>query len=157
LATDGEPNCGGDRVGSDDLAGTTAAAKAAAAAGIKVYVVGIGPKPGNLDAFATAGGTDKSFSALSPQDLTAALSTIVGAVASCTFALDSAPPVPGNVVVEFDNNKSLRAPQDTSHTNGWDYTSTTSIQLYGSWCDNLTKGSYKSAVVLMGCPNSIIP
>jgi hypothetical protein len=156
LATDGEPNCNGGNNTNDDTEGTRTAIKAAAALGFKVYVIGVGPETKNLDNFAADGGTGKSFPALSPQDLANALSTITGKVASCTFTLPSVPPVPSNVVVEFDGDKSLRAPQDTSQTDGWDYTSDTSIQLYGSWCENLVKGTYKSAKILMGCPNKPI-
>jgi hypothetical protein len=107
-----------------------------------------------LDSFAAAGGTSKCYLALSPDQLTAALSSIVGKVASCTFNLGKTPPDPSNIAIEFDGNSSLRAPRDTTHANGWDYTSpaSTSIQLFGSWCDKVTNGTYKSARVLMGCP-----
>jgi hypothetical protein len=166
LATDGEPNCldtgtvgGGGGNGSTDVDGTVAAITAAATAGFKVYVIGVGPETGNLDSFAVAGGTDHFYPALSPQDLTTALGAIVGAVASCTFNLGTAPRDPTNVVVEFNGDKGLRAPQDPTHTNGWDYTSPshTTIQLYGSWCDKVTDGTYTSAKVLKGCPNVPIP
>jgi hypothetical protein len=161
LATDGEPNClttgggrGGGGNGASDVAGTVTAITAAAAAGIKVYVIGVGPETGNLDNFASAGGTDHYYPALSPDDLNAALATIVGTVASCTFSLGKAPPDPTNVAVQFNGDSSLRAPQDTTHTNGWDYTSSsdTTIQLYGSWCDNVTNGTYTAATILEGCP-----
>jgi hypothetical protein len=159
LATDGEPNClngSGGSAGASDVAGTVAAITAAAAAGIKVYVIGVGPETGNLDNFAQAGGTDHYYPALSPQDLNAALATIVGTVASCTFNLGKAPKDPTNVAVQFNGDKGLRAPQDPTHTNGWDYTSSTNttIQLYGSWCDNVTNGTYASAEALMGCPGT---
>jgi hypothetical protein len=164
LATDGEPNClttgggkggrGGGGTGASDVAGTVTAITAAAAAGIKVYVIGVGPETGNLDNFAQAGGTDHYYPALSPDDLNAALATIVGTVASCTFSLGTAPKDPTNVAVQFNGDSSLRAPQDTTHTNGWDYTSSsdTTIQLYGSWCDNVTNGTYTQATILEGCP-----
>jgi hypothetical protein len=161
LATDGEPNClnGSSSSEATDVPGTVAAITAALAAGFKVYVVGVGTEIGNLDSFAQAGGTDHYYPALSPQDLTTALDAIVGAVASCTFNLGKSPPDPTNVVIEFNGDKGLRAPHDTTHTNGWDYTSAshTTIQLYGSWCDNVTNGTYSSAEVLMGCPNIPIP
>jgi hypothetical protein len=159
LATDGEPNCANGATSGSDVPGTVTAISAAAAAGFKTYVLGVGPETGNLDNFAAAGGTSKYYPALSPDDLTKALAAIVGAVASCTFNLSTAPPVPTNVVIEFDDNKSLRAPRDTTHTDGWDYTSSanTTIQLFGSWCENVTNGVYKSAKVLMGCPFSPIP
>jgi hypothetical protein len=117
-------------------------------------VIGVGPETGNLDNFALAGGTDHYYPALSPQDLNAALATIVGTVASCTFNLGKAPADPTNVAVQFNGDSSLRAPYDTTHTDGWDYTSSadTTIQLYGSWCDNVTNGTYTAATILEGCP-----
>jgi hypothetical protein len=156
LATDGEPNClsgGGGGSSSPDVEGTRLAIAAAAAAGFKVYVIGVGPETGNLDNFAIAGGTAHYYPALSPQDLNAALATIVGTVASCTFNLATVPQDPTNVVVEFNGDKSLRAPRDINQVEGWNYTSSANraIQLYGSWCDNVTNGTYKTAVVLMGC------
>jgi hypothetical protein len=157
LATDGEPNCKGGNNTNSDVDGTRSAIAAAAAAGFKVYVIGVGPETGNLDNFASAGGTGNYFPALSPQDLATALATIAGTVASCTFALPKAPPDPSNIAVEFDGNKSLRAPRDTKHVDGWDYTSTTTIQLYGSWCERVTNGTFKVAKILMGCPNQPIP
>jgi hypothetical protein len=91
--------------------------------------------------------------------MTKALADIVGAVVSCTFNLDKTPGVPDNVAVEFDNTKSLRAPRDTTHSNGWDYTSPahTTIQIYGEWCDKMSQGTYKSFKVIMGCPDQDIP
>jgi hypothetical protein len=105
-----------------------------------------------------AGGTGHYYPALSPQDLNAALATIVGTVAGCTFSLGKAPPDPSNVVIQFNGDNGLRAPRDTTHANGWDYTSSTdtTVQLYGSWCDNVTNGTYTSAEALMGCPGTPI-
>jgi hypothetical protein len=170
LATDGEPNClvttgkggrGGGGNGASDVDGTVAAITAAAAPGVgfKTYVIGVGPETGNLDNFAIAGGTTHYYPALSPQDLTAALSAIVGAVASCTFSLQVAPKNPNDVAIEFNGDSSLRAPHDTSHADGWDYTdsSNTTIQLYGSWCGRVTDGTFTSYVIKMGCPGQPIP
>jgi len=163
LATDGEPNClntgkggkGGGGQGTTDLTGTAGVINTAYTSdGIKTYVIGVGPDVANLNQLAFAGGTNTYYPALSPQDLDAALSAIVGAVASCTFSLGGTPPDPTNVLIEFNGDSSLRPPQDTSHTNGWDYTTPadTSIQLYGSWCDNVTNGTYSSYEIRMGCP-----
>ena len=156
LATDGQPNCD---PGTTATVSDTSVADAAAAittaynAGIKTYVIGIGPSAGNLTNFAAAGGTTDYFPATSPDQLTAALSNIATAVASCVFNLGKAPPDPTNVVVEFNGDPNQRAPYDPTQTNGWNYTSPadTSIQLYGSWCDGVTSGKYKTAEVLMGC------
>jgi hypothetical protein len=164
LATDGEPNCGsggrsgGGGAGATDIAATQNSIQLAFNAGYKVYVLGVGPETTNLNALAVAGGTVQYYPALTPDALTAALATIVGSVVSCTFGLGKAPPVPSNVAVQFNNDSSLKAPKDTSHTSGWDYTTpaSTSIQLYGSWCADVTSGKYTSAQILMGCPGGAI-
>jgi len=166
LATDGQPNCvagsESDSVANavSDEDGTTAAIQAAHDAGFKVYILGIGPNEmaAALTKFAQAGGTDKYYAAASADELAKQFNSIVGSVASCTFTLKTAPQVPDNVAVEFDGDPSKRAPRDTSHTNGWDYPTPgnyTVVQLYGSWCDGLTNGTYKSAKVLFGCPGQI--
>lgn len=160
LATDGEPTCQPDGgTAASEMQGTRDAVSAAFKAGFKVYVIGVGPETANLDALAYAGGTNDYYPALTPNALTAALSAIVGSVVSCTFGLGKAPPAPSNVVVEFNAEARLRAPHDTSHSNGWDYTSPadTSIQLYGSWCDGVTSGAYTSAQMIMGCPGEPSP
>lgn len=162
LATDGEPNClssgtggrgGGGGNSTPDVDGTRLAIAAALAAGFQVFVIGVGTETTNLESFAQAGGTVHYYPALSPQELNAALATIVGTVASCTFNLTTVPQDPTNVVVEFNGDKSLRAPRDINQVEGWNYTSSANraIQLYGSWCENVTNGTYKTAMVLMGC------
>jgi hypothetical protein len=163
LATDGLPNCagggnGGGGAGATDLPATTTEVGLAYQAGFKVYVLGVGPDTGNLDALANAGGTNNYYPALTPQALSDALATIVGSVVSCSFGLGKAPPVPTNVAVQFNNDSSIKAPHDTSHTSGWDYTTpaNNTIQLYGSWCDDITTGKYTSAQILMGCPGGAI-
>jgi hypothetical protein len=164
LATDGQPNCvegSADNTTSDETA-TREAIQVARDTGFKVYILGIGPDTmaNALTSYAQAGGTDKYYAAASAEELAKQFSSIVGSVASCTFTLKTAPPVKDNVAVEFDGNKSLRAPRDTTHANGWDYATPgnyTTIQLYGEWCDKLTNGTYKSAKVLFGCPGQIIP
>ena len=156
LATDGQPNCDpgtSSIVSATSVANAAAAIKAAFDAGIKTYVIGIGPSAGNLTSFAQNGGTNDYYPATSPDQLTAALTTVAAEVASCVFNLGKMPPDPNNVVVEFDGNSSLRAPRDTTLTNGWDYTSSadTAIQFYGSWCNNVINGTFRAAMVLMGC------
>ena len=160
LATDGEPNClngtngGGGGGGATDLTGAEGAATAALTAGYKVYVLGVGPETTNLTGLANAGGTTDYYPALTPDALTTALASIMGSVVTCSFGLGKAPPVPTNVAVQFNNDSTLWAPHDTSHANGWDYTTPadTTIQLYGTWCDDVTSGKYASAQILMGCP-----
>jgi hypothetical protein len=85
LATDGQPNCdpGTSSNVTDASVQDTVNAIAIALSGnnIKTYVIGIGSSAGDLDSFAAAGGTGTYFPATSPDALTAALTSIVGAVA----------------------------------------------------------------------------
>jgi hypothetical protein len=163
LATDGQPNC--DPGTSSTVSATTVAHTAAAiktahdSSGINTFVIGIGPSPGNLTSFAQSGGTGDYYPATSPDQLTTALNSITKKVASCVFNLGKYPPDPNNIVIEFNGDPSQRAPQDTTHTNGWDYTSPadTSVQVYGSWCDKITNGTYTSTEVILGCPGQKIP
>jgi len=155
LATDGEPNCasGGGGGGSDsDVPGTKAAITAAKDAGYPVYVIGIGPSVGNLDSFAEAGGTDKSYSATSPQALADALSAISQVVANCSFTLTTAPEGTNNIAVYLDGN--------IAPSTDWTYTaSSQTVTLTGSSCDAIKNGTSKTVQVYFGCgeaPSTII-
>jgi hypothetical protein len=152
LATDGQPNCDPGTSGSTTpavVANTVAAITAAASAGIKTYVIGIGPSAGNLDNFAAAGGTGTYFPATSPAQLDAALSTIVGAVASCVFTMASAAPDPNNIGVYLD--KTNKVP--VSVTDGYSLSADNrTITLSGSYCDGIKSGTYKLVQVFFGCP-----
>jgi hypothetical protein len=158
LATDGEPNCDGASATTSGAVQTNHVIdeiSAAAAAGIKVYVVGLGPSTNlrNLDKFAVAGQTEHYYPATSAAELEAALSAIVGQVASCTFSLASPPPDPNNLGVYLDKHIVPRA-----STDGWilaaDHLSVTFV---GSYCDGIKAGSYRQVQVYFGCPNSELP
>jgi hypothetical protein len=143
LATDGEPNCGAGG-GDSDVPGTKAAITAAKDAGYPVYVIGIGPSVGNLDSFAQAGGTDKSYPATSPQALADALSAISQVVANCSFALTTAPKGTNNIAVYLDG---AIAP-----STDWTYTaSSQTVALTGSSCDAIKNGTAKTVQVYFGC------
>jgi hypothetical protein len=158
LATDGEPNCGSGGSGStsSDLDATLTAVKNAVTAGYKVFVIGVGPEAANLTSLAQAGGTEKFYSALTPEDLSAALSTIVGTVtAGCTYELPSQPVAPSAVGVYVDKTA---IPQ--SDTDGWSYApgSTTTINIHGSICDDLTSGKKTQVEIFLPCKASdVIP
>jgi hypothetical protein len=154
LATDGEPNCGGNpaSVNNDDVAGATAAAKDAYnnGAGYPVYVIGIGPNPGNLTQIAAAGGTTDFYPVTSPDQLVQALSTITKVVGSCTFTSAKEPEDPDNVAV-YVNKERI----DKSEDNGWTYGDTTQdIKLTGSYCDAITAGEDTAVQIIFGCPGS---
>jgi hypothetical protein len=151
LATDGEPNCkvDGEYATTPDLPAALGAIAAAKAAGIAVYVIGVGPSAGNLDEMARQGGTGKFYPALSPQSLLAALNAIVGAVASCVYTMSATPPDPSNLGVYLDKQI---VPQST--TDGWALSSSNSVTFYGPTCDRIKAGAYKDVQVLFGCPGT---
>lgn len=154
LATDGQPNCatGGEYATSPDLPATLKAIASAYAAGIKVYVIGVGPSAGNLDEMAKQGGTGQFYPALSPQSLLSALSAIVGTVASCVYTMTTPPPDPNNLGVYLD--KQL-VPQ--SSLDGWTLASTNSVAFNGPTCERIKAGRYSQVQVLFGCPGSDLP
>jgi von Willebrand factor type A domain. len=157
LATDGQPNCDpgtSSSVTTTSVANTVAAIKAAFDAGIKTYVIGLGPSTGNLDNFAAAGGTGTYFLATSPDALTAALSSIVVAVASCAFTMPAAPPDPSNLGVYLD--KVNKVPLDTS--DGYSLSADNlTVTFNGSYCDGLKNGTYQVVQVFFGCPGEPPP
>jgi len=174
LATDGEPNCPTGCVGNDCAAtpnpteeiGSEMAVAAAVAAGIKVFVVGIGnvaSAVATLNQLAINGGEPQSggatsyYAATDEAALEAALNQIVGRVASCTLPLPARPQDPTNVVVE-DVPTKAQIPMDSAHAEGWDYTDATdtAIQLYGTACSNVTDNVYSDIEILEGCPGTPI-
>jgi len=161
LATDGEPNCGGTGSRGNTTAnvqGTVDAITAANAAGFPVYVIGIGPSVGNLDNFASAGGTTNYYPATSPQDLADAFASISKLVATCVFTSTTPPPDKDNIAVYL--NKNLVAMDDTD---GWSFGADTStIILNGAPCDEVMAGAGSTVQILFGCPGgppppSVIP
>jgi len=164
LATDGEPNCAGGRGGTgSDRAGAVAAVQMAAAAGIPVYVVGIGNVAASvmtLNQMAAAGlrpkmGAEQYYPVSNTQDLVTALTTIGMQIASCSFGLGKVPPVPTNVGVYADG---ARIPQDPTHQNGWDYgAGMKSIELFGATCDAVKNMTTKNIQAIFGCPGMVIP
>jgi hypothetical protein len=149
LATDGEPNCGGNpaSIRNDDLTGANAAATAANAAGFPVYVVGIGPNLSNLSQMAKAGGTKDYYPVSSTEELTQALATISKLVGSCDYKADKTPDDENNIAV-YVNKK--RVAKDDS--DGWKFGATTSdIVLTGSYCDMVKSGDGASVQILFGC------
>jgi len=97
LATDGQPLiCGPGHYGNANNPDSVTAAIAAAAtatAAIKTYVVGIGPDVGNLDAWASAGGTGQSHAflvqidAMARQQFLSTLLSIRNLALPCDFAI----------------------------------------------------------------------
>ncbi|HEX7500114.1 MAG TPA: VWA domain-containing protein [Polyangia bacterium] len=149
LATDGEPNCGGNppNVNRDDLNGATNAAAAAYAAGYQVYVIGIGPNLDNLTQLAKNGGTTDFYKVSSPQDLASALSSISKLVGSCSFNSDQAPQDVNNVAVYVNGQK-----VDKDSNNGWTFgASSQEIILTGDHCTQMSSGDQADVQILFGC------
>jgi hypothetical protein len=173
LATDGLPNCMNGIMSTNDYnaaddAGAIGAITAANAAGVPVFVVGIdiGGGGNTLNSMAVAGGRPRNdtvqyYPATATTGLVDALQQIVGSIPTCTFTLLSKPPVPDNIAVDAQlaAGGSVRIPKDTTRAVGWDYTdaTSTSIQIYGTYCDDIMSGSIKVVEAIFGCAGQIIP
>jgi len=152
LATDGEPNCGGNpaNVNTIDVTGATTASKTAFDAGFPVYVIGIGPSVSNLTDLAKAGGTTDFYPATSSQQLADALSAISKKVGSCSFRATQTPPDSGNIAVYVNKQQVAQDPNE-----GWTFgASPQDIVLKGSYCDKITAGEDTNVQILFGCPGS---
>jgi hypothetical protein len=135
LATDGQPNnC------SSTVSAVSTAAAAGAAAGIKTYVVGVGPSTGNLDAIAVGGGTGPTaimVNTTSPAQVSADLAKAIGKIKasqlSCNYSLP-APPAGQTLDVNAVNvnftpgggvAQTLPYSANCTDPNGWHYDNTT--------------------------------
>jgi len=170
LATDGEPTCAA--MGNNTAAARTYAVQAitdAATAGFKTVVVGVATTKAAttqaLNDMAVAGqmarvdsdpAAAKFYLASTKDELVKALQEITGQVSSCVFDLTKAPPDPDNIAVQINDQK---APKDTTHMNGWDYTSPDyrRVEVYGQWCDQLKTADAKKVNFVLGCPGEVIP
>jgi len=96
------------------------------------------------------GGLTDYYAADNQQDLLAALQQIAVSVISCQIELDSAPDVPDGVSIFMDGDMVTR---DKSKMNGWDYTDDTftTIQLYGTACENLQDGDLHTLTATFEC------
>jgi hypothetical protein len=148
---------------NSDAAGAIASVGAAATAGFPTFVVGIATSGTDandtLNQMAVSGGrprndATKYYPVASRDELVTALQMITGQIASCTFPLDSQPPVPDNVAVEIDGQRVAR---DPGQMNGWNYgPGNSSVILYGTPCDNLKAGRAQNVQILFGCPGMLI-
>ncbi len=164
LATDGEPSCNG--TSKDSTGARTQAVQAvtdANTAGFKTFVIGVATTKDTatqaLNDMAVAGGmaradsnplATKYYLASTEDELVSALQTITGQVASCTFDLTAVPPDPTNIAVHVGGG---RAPQDTTHMNGWDYSTPDDKQItvYGSYCDQIKASNQSTVNFVFGC------
>jgi hypothetical protein len=161
LATDGEPDCSTDAAMMDDpVTDTDNAVKAAVAAGMHVFVVGIGTDPTDqmtLTNLANEGmepnktpGESAYYQVSSTMDLVNTLNKIAGQIVSCNYALQSAPDHPDLVTIQSDG---MDVPHDTTHMNGWDFgPMNLSIVFYGTACNDLQNGVTQMVQAVYGCP-----
>jgi len=164
LATDGLPTCGNNNAMTDDSAAAVTAVGAARTAGFPVFVVGIATGGGTADAtlsnLANAGGLPKSgtptyYPVSSAADLAAAIRTLVGVAATCTFQIGPAPTSDGTTDLRYIKvfGDSVEITRDTTHANGYDYTDSTmnAIQVYGPLCDQILKAEIHDVTVAFTC------
>ncbi len=164
LATDGQPNdC------SSTVSGVANVAASGVTAGIKTYVVGVGPDTGNLDQIATGGGTSKAIMiptsdpAQVSTDLRKAVGVIAASLLGCQYNLP-APPSGQSLDVNSVNVNytpgagtlsTLKYSADCSNAGGWHYdnpAAPTKIVMCPSICDTLTKDTSGGKVsIVFGC------
>jgi hypothetical protein len=164
LATDGLPNCaanGGNN--ADDSPAAIASVMAAATAGFPTFVVGIGSTMADatLTSMANAGGVPQVGGATTfyqvndTAQLETALGAILGVASSCVFNIGTAPNSSTSVnsinVFGSDGTTNTQIAHDA--TNGYEYSNAdhTQITLYGTACDAVTSGAYKSVSVTFIC------
>jgi hypothetical protein len=197
LATDGAPSCAGTTKSSDTartFAVSQVMAAATAAPPIYTFVVGVATNSNSeqttLNSLADAGGRPRPgllthfYLGNTQTELTAALATITGQAATCTFPLDPPPPVlndstklgmyfpptgtPASCTASADCANGLtcvsgvcmtKVPYDGAMGNGWAYTDAndTAVQAYGSWCDMIKASGANTVQVLYGCPLIDVP
>ncbi len=159
LATDGQPNCAtATTLNTDDSAGTQQAVADALAAGIPTFVVGIGNTGAvaTLNQVAIAGGRPQTGGASSYYQvndaaaLSAALGTIVGQAASCTFNIG---PPPDDTTVMGLGVFGDGAPITMDPANGWSFkdATMTSIVINGPTCDQVLTGKIHDVTVAFVC------
>jgi hypothetical protein len=147
LITDGNEN---EECQSNTNAAAAAGALFAQAISVRTFAVGFADGVlGSLADVATMGGTVQPYNANNPQSLQDALAAIAGAVASCTFVLDGAPPDPNDLYVFFDDDPA-GIPMDP--TNGWTYDPVAgTITFHGAACEALQSGAVADLDVVFGC------
>ncbi len=155
LATDGLPNqCGGNRSSTTE---SVNAAKRAYAAGIKLYILGVGSIPGaadHLQDMANAGQgvqpnqpNAKAYTATDPTQLAAAFNEIIRGVVSCDLKLngmvDPGTAQTGSVVLD-----------DKPLTYGTDWSVASdgiTLHLLGGACDTLKMSAHPKISATFSC------
>jgi hypothetical protein len=164
LATDGVPTCGttAGMMGAQTNDPTAPTALSTARdAGFKTFVVGIGTASAEatLSEMATAGGLPRSgtpayYPVSSSDDLAAAIRTLIGVAATCTFKVG---PAPDDVSTDLSKinvfGDGMEIPRDPNHKDGYDYTdaSMQSIEVFGPRCQKIMSAEIKDVTVTFRC------
>jgi hypothetical protein len=160
LCTDGEPNgcpsSGTDRGGGSlatDFEGPKKEVTAAAASGIKTYVVSVASGGAQyqqfLDALAQIGNTGSpAFSPSTKDDLVAQLTSIIGSAIGCQIQLNgkvaTGKECTGTVTL---NSKNL----ECNNANGWKLIDQSHIELVGSACKTFMNDRQATLSVTFPC------
>lgn len=152
LVTDGVPTCPlGGLDGDRDLTGTVSAVAASAAAGVPVFVIGVGDTSGemgtSLDQLAIAGGRPitsadgRRYYAVDDvsSGLLTALRTVQSTVTRCELAITT-PAEGASVRVDFDG---VPIEEDPTGREGWWWSDARrmAITVHGGWCSRLVRES----------------
>lgn len=180
LATDGAPNCnaaldGGSCVCTNPMGGcglnpsnclddarTVAVVEDIRAAGIQVFVLGIGTSEWMdiLNEMAARGGTGAAFLAEDTAAIRETFDEIAGSIASCEFDMRAPDPTadPTRVNFYFDDVVVPSDNADGTCDNGWAWTDAghTRVQFCGSYCDALLGRTVTNISATWGCPTVLI-
>jgi hypothetical protein len=149
LVTDGAPTCpngGGGEPNQPDIDASNAAVDVLTEKGVKTFVIGYDTNtPGNemlaqvLDGFAQRGGTgDQNHRPVEDEaSLVAALEQIASTIATCSFALDKAPPRADYVLVTLDGKQ-----LNLDDANGWRMADEKTVEIVGDACTTFKQGSH---------------
>jgi hypothetical protein len=167
LATDGLPNCmpgcsGNTGCQSSDMAGAVNAVGTAAGQGFSTFVVGIATtsdptSDATLTAMANMGGKPRAngppsyYPVMNQQDLVDALGQIVSIAGTCVFTI----PTPPNTDTDANHIgvtvNGTEIPQDKNHTNGWDFSGTNQVTVYGPNCNAIMGPSPPAVQIVFKC------
>lgn len=183
LITDGEPNCDGTTSAARNRVNGALERLRALEPTISTFVVGFAFSSvnANLNCNATYGGTSRCGNAVRPNScsgnprsctctgsssqacyyeandavsLSATFNDIVGAVASCTYMLDEAPPNADLLYVYLDDGSGDLTPlqRDPTHQDAWDLDNgLTRLTFYGATCEQI-KSAAVFPRIFYGCP-----
>ncbi len=147
---------GGGPIHCADSEASVEAVADLATMGIKTYVIGLPDSAAFarvLNDMAIAGDTGHSnyYAVADAADLATHLRSIGAEVAiECRIELDEEPPDPDLVNVYLD---AVVLPSD--ETEGWVFTSPTSIEIVGDSCNRLESGDVLNVQIVAGCPTEI--